>query len=157
MRGQGRETISVPGIARPVELCGSDVGDTHVRGFIQAFVTRSARERWLDLLVKYRPEWSQFPRGARGAKLYDKVHALLDAYYPAADGASPSCPYTECGHSPRERVGVLIDPATPYCYITPSEAHDLFTARDSSMILSMEAGRRAIVFCHDGYIYTCSK
>jgi hypothetical protein len=158
---QGAGTIAVPGVARPVVVCGDGLGDEHASAFVNEFIPRSARERWLELIVTLRPEWSRLPRGARAKKLYWKVSALLDAYQPADGGVLPyrARDVTEIMvHRPvRERTGVLIYPDIPYCYLTLAEARDLFMLEDSSMILSIEAGMYAFVFCHGGYVYTCSK
>ncbi len=54
-------------------------------------------------------------------------------------------------------TGVYFELGTPPCKMTAAEADAKFSWEDESALLSFQAGKKALFFCHDGGVWKCEK
>jgi hypothetical protein len=78
-----------------------------------------------------------------------------DRYCARIPNASRTVPYYEAtfGTAP----GVFFALGTPPCKLTAVEADAKFAWEDDSAVLSFQAGKKALYFCHDGGVWQCER
>lgn len=141
--------------------CSVEEVESHLRAFIGAFVRPEAQPRWLEFLIERRSEWDATPRSPRGIRIYEKAQAVLQAF--AADDRY-------CVRIPNgQRIesyyvstfgrasGVYFATGTAPCKLTATKANAKFSHDAASAMLSFQAGRQALLFCHDGGVWRCEK
>ena len=144
-----------------VRRCSLDDVENHLRAFVAAFVLPNAQARWLEFLIERRPDWDTKSRSPNGIKMLWKAEEVLRRF--AADArycvhvpnAQRTSPYFEAvfGAAP----GVYFELGTPPCKMTAVQADRKFAKDDESALLSFQAGKRALFFCHDAGVWKCEK
>ena len=146
----------------PVPLpCSADETEAHVRAFIESFVVKDARPRWIELLLDRSHRLERKHGEPVPHKLRDAVDKLLGRF---KTEQMPNCcsPITGTATWPIALRRVLGDERGVYfaldsapCRMTAAEAASI--AYESYAILSFEAGRRALLFQHEGTVWRCDR
>ena len=120
------------------EPCDRPLADEHLKGFANSFVQKNRRARWRQLLDK------------RGKKLFAESHSLeraLDqAYCQKVDGVDR----LDLGAQ-----GVYYDFLDEPRLVKSKDAVEMGVDRDA--VFSVVAGRKAVLFSHEGRAWLCQK
>jgi hypothetical protein len=133
----------------------------HVRAFISAFVLPQVQPRWVEFLIDRRSEWDAIPCSPRSIKIRGKARDMLrifaadERYCVRVPNAKRTAAYYETtfGNAP----GVYFALGTAPCKLTAAEADVKFSYDDESALLSFQAGKKVLFFCHDGGVWKCEK
>lgn len=110
----------------------------HLKAFVNSFIIKAKRSRWSELLCK-RPK-KIFEMCHKLEEIIDKRHCFLtmdlDDYY-------------------TERIGLFYDFLDPPLCITGNDA--LTLGIDNDAIFSLAPGKRALLFSHEGRVWSCRK
>jgi hypothetical protein len=159
------ETLKAEGTADASEgvviLSSIEEAESHLRAFISAFVLPQVQPRWLEFLIDRRSEWDAMPCSPRSIKIRGKARDVLrmfaadERYCVRVPNAKRTAAYYETtfGKAP----GVYFTLGTPPCKLTAIEADVKFSSDDESALLSFQAGKKALFFCHDGGVWKCAK
>jgi hypothetical protein len=143
-KSEGEKYIPVPMVSRgDLPL---NVGD-HLRTFIAAFVHAEARSRWEHCLL-------EAPQKARKRLQYFR-RDLDPAYCRELPGAE-SFPLRLAGVY-GDQVGVYFDGKPPARLVTAAEAATLATEDFADALLSLQLGKRALCFDHEGGAWLCER
>ena len=125
---------------RPDPICDAETYGAHVRAFVEAFVQRERRERWLHLLL-HRPK--------QLTKNSSKLRSHLDRRY--------CIEVSDLTSLLNDQDGVFCDLgfASGPVVITTLRALKLGDFRDA--IFSMAPGTLAVYFFHEGTAFICRR
>ena len=148
-------------IVEPVP-CPAEEAETHIQAFIEQFVAKDIQPRWLELLVeKPFSKAGQTITGSEQLKHRRSAEKLLDRF--AFHGNHQHCELlkgTQAWPLSLRRLlgdvrGVYFDLTSEPCKMTAAEAAT--KAFESYAILSFDAGRKALLFDHEGVVWWCAK
>jgi hypothetical protein len=150
----------IPGISCGDEVTDADL-DVHLRAFIEQYVQKDIRGRWIEFLIDRRDQWDRRNRSRAQAKLLEKTNSMMNSFSPT----DPSASRVDLAHLPTgwlannfgDRRGVLFCPYWTPAFATASEAVQFFYWDDSSALLSFTPGEDALYFCHGGEIFGLGK
>ena len=135
--------------------------ESHLRAFIAAFILPRAQPRWVEFLIDRRDEWDTTPRGPKSRKVRSKATDVLRGF--AADVRYcvpvPNARRTAACYEATfgKAHGVYFELGSPPCRLTAVAADEKFSWEDKSALLSFEAGKKALFFCHDGGVWKCER
>ena len=133
----------------------------HLRAFIESFIFHHDQQPWLELLIEKRAEWNKAHPSERSTKLASKARECLNHIGVGSPYWSPILPNQRTTAHYHDTFGieqgVYIELWTPLCKMTALKANTMFNQNNSSAILSFEAGKRILYFCHNVGIWKGEK
>lgn len=152
--------------AKETMICSDDEVENHTRAFIAAFVLLQVQSRWTEILVDKRAELQgPFPKthpGPRRIKLLHKTHHVFsllasvdERYRERITNAQRTTEYFNAKFG--ATAGVYFSSGEPPCKMTVAEAESKYSYDDGSALLSFEAGKNVLFFCHSRGVWHCKR
>ena len=136
---------------KPVEVnpgpCSDVDRDLHLRAFVNSFIVRPRRDRCRHMFVEC-PE--------KATREFHQIDSWLDRRWARELKCAASFPRAlqKAFESVR---GVYFDGSSPSVFLTAAQAATVATQNSSDAILSLVAGRCALVFHHEGGVHLCQR
>ena len=135
---------------KPVEVnpepCSDVDRDLHLGAFVSSFIVGPRRDRCLHIFVEC-PD--------KAAREFHQIDRWLDRRWARElKGAGFPRALQKAFESVR---GVYFDGSSTSVLLTAAQAATVATQDSSDAILSLVAGRRALVFHHEGAVYLCER
>lgn len=128
--------------------CSAEEAARHLRGFAESFIDKKHSARWIHLLIE-KPE--------KAEKALHKFEHQLNGIFCKDIGRGQNSFPASLAEVYGANLGVYFDGSEPPCKVSVAEAATLAVERLADAIFSLESGKLAFFFHHDGGTWLCKR